>query len=92
MKKYLPIGTIIKLKNNNRLIMIIGYTTSMKLKKFLKYDYFGCFYPIGVINLQKTIVFQHDDIEKVFFIGYNSKKLKSINIITDFIEREEKNG
>ena len=71
------------------MIMIIGYSTSMKLKKFSKFDYFGCFYPIGIVDLKKVIVFRHEDIEKIFFFLYNSKELKKLNILNNFIEGEK---
>jgi len=49
MKKYLPIGSIVLLKNGNKKIMIYGrrqiQVTSGKI-----FDYVACFYPEGNVN------------------------------------------
>lgn len=87
MKKYLPVGSIVKLKNEDQLIMIIGYSFIVKLKQFFGYDYFGCYYPEGVIELEKNILFRHEDIENIFYMGYNSKKIKKINALNNILMR-----
>jgi len=81
MKKYLPIGTIIKLNGEEKYFMTIGYCSKLKLKKLLNFDYIVCEYPIGVFDLKKVIPIKHDYIEKIYYMGYNSKQLKKINEI-----------
>ena len=46
--QFLPIGTVVKLINDNNKIVIIGYL--MKNKQGYTYDYCGCRYPIGVTD------------------------------------------
>lgn len=35
-----------------------------------EFDYVACLYPEGNIDPQKSILFDHKDIDKVFFIGF----------------------
>ena len=63
--KYLPIGTIVKLKSIDRLIMIIGYY-SMEYQNSVKiFDYVGCSYPEGMLIKNNSYSFNHSDIEKM---------------------------
>ena len=47
-EKYLPIGTVVLLKNTNKKIMITGYLTASIDEKNSNdeyYDYSGCLFP-----------------------------------------------
>ena len=39
----------------------------------------GCIYPSGVISTDNTFLFNHDQIEKLFFIGYNDEEWEFFN-------------
>lgn len=68
MEKYLPIGTLVLLKNANKRIMIIGfYVTSNNDNKV--YDYVGCLYPEGLLSSDQSLVFNHDQIDKILHLG-----------------------
>lgn len=68
MEKYLPIGTLVLLKNANKKIMIIGfYVTSNNDNKV--YDYVGCLYPEGLLSSDQSLVFNHDQIDKILHLG-----------------------
>lgn len=70
MKKILPIGSVVLLKEAEKRIMIIGYyPTSVVDNKEVTYDYSGCLYPEGVIDSDKSMLFNHDDIDHLFFYG-----------------------
>ena len=38
------------------------------------FDYIGVFYPEGYINQEYTFAFNHSDIEKVIFEGYEDEE------------------
>lgn len=71
----LPIGTVVLLKNSKKRVMIIGV-----LQKQLKdgdeviWDYSACLYPEGFMGPDKTFLFNSDQIEKVFAVGYQDQE------------------
>lgn len=69
MDKYLPIGSIVLLKEGNKKIMIFG-RKQIHIKSKEMYDYVACFYPEGNINEDYTFLFNHEDINEVIFKGY----------------------
>lgn len=106
-EKFLPIGTIVKLKNIEREIMIASYCVvprkelSIKDKKlvedFSMTDYGGCYYPDGYIVSSRIIAFNHDQIEKVIFMGYDTEESKQysekmVTIDKNIREMVEKNS
>ena len=54
---FLPIGSVVMLKNASRAILIIGYTVVEEGKKNKIWDYLGCAYPFGVIGSDKNLLF-----------------------------------
>ena len=71
-EKYLPIGTVVLLKGGNKNVMITSYLIfsngNDKDKKM--YDYGGCQFPEGVMDSNTAIGFNHSDIEKIVFLGF----------------------
>jgi len=51
--KYLPIGTIVMLKDIKKRFMITGFRILSKNNNNVVYDYCGCTYPEGVINFER---------------------------------------
>lgn len=81
-EKFLPIGTIVKLKKSDALFMIAGYSASLKKDKNKKYDYMSYIYPIGFNSKEDNYVFNYGDIEKIVFNGYKDKSYNNmLNII-----------
>lgn len=69
-EKYLPIGTVVLLKNGNKKVMITTYLIFPDQGKDTKmYDYGACTFPEGVIESGYAIAFNHDDIKEVVFLG-----------------------
>lgn len=68
-KKYLPIGTVVMLKGGKKRAMITGFCTVAGEDKSKIFDYLGCLYPEGFISANKTLLFNHDQIEKVYHLG-----------------------
>lgn len=70
MEKYLPIGSVVLLKNGKKRLFIAGFGMKEKDKEKI-YDYCGYPYPEGVANPNQTVLFDHTEIEKIFFLGYS---------------------
>ncbi len=87
--KYLPLGTTVMLKNATKPVMIIGYKTAAYAKEVYKngkleegqecYDYCGCICPEGVISSLYMCMFDHNQIEKILYMGYESEDYKKYN-------------
>lgn len=71
----LPIGTVVLLKNSNKRVMIIGVVQKqLKEGAEIIWDYSACFYPEGYMGPDKTFLFNTEQIEKVFAIGYQDQE------------------
>ena len=80
MDKYLPIGTVVILKNGEKKLMITGFhALSMLDNKPISFDYSGCMYPEGVLSSDESFLFNHDMINEVCFIGYENEEEKEFN-------------
>ena len=66
--KYDPIGTVVARKGGGRPIMIYG-RKQVKQSTQTVWDYVACPYPEGNLGEDSTIFFQHNNIEKIFYIG-----------------------
>lgn len=70
MKEYLPIGTIVILKEGTKKIMIYG-RRQREIKTGKEYDYIACLYPQGNINEDYMFLFNDEDIDNVVYRGYS---------------------
>ena len=89
-KSFLPLGSIVLLKDATRKIVIVGYL--VKEESNNKYwDYLGAPYPLGVIDPNKNLLFDREQIDKVVFTGYSDEEGKKV---IDFLNEKskEKNG
>lgn len=68
-EKYLPIGTVVLLDGGQKRVMILGFC-SREIGKEKIYDYSGTLYPEGLINSNEILLFNHDQIVKVYHYGY----------------------
>lgn len=68
-QKFLPVGSVVLLKEATRPIVIIGYMIAEDGAKDV-WDYMGCAYPIGVVRNDRNLLFQKDQIDKILFKGY----------------------
>lgn len=69
-EKYLPIGTVVMLKGGSKRVMIAGFCAISEDTGNKVYDYSGCLYPEGFISSTQTCLFDHEQIEKVYFKGF----------------------
>ena len=70
MNSFLPVGSVISLKNNNRKYIVLGYFPITAEEKI--YDYLCFNYPNGLKDKEIKYV-EDDEIDIVYFIGYQSK-------------------
>jgi len=69
--KYLPIGSVVLLKKANKRIMITGYVMKSEEVPDKVWDYVGCLYPVGMQTSNKNLLFNHEDINIVYALGYS---------------------
>lgn len=91
-KRYLPIGSVIKLKNNNKMIMITGYYSVEYENDLEIYDYSGCAYPEGVMIKSSYCSFNQSDIKEVLFEGYKTKEYTKLTNGLNEIDSEIVDG
>ena len=90
--RYLPIGSVIKLKNNNKSIMITGYYSVEYARDLEIYDYSGCAYPEGVMIKSSCCSFNQSDIKEVLFEGYKTVEYKTLTNGLNEIDEEIMTG
>lgn len=65
----LPIGSVVLLKEAEKRLMVYGIK-QIDTSTNTEFDYVGVLYPEGNIGDDTKFLFNHEDIETVFFIGY----------------------
>lgn len=76
-EKFLPIGSVVLLKGAKKRMMVVGFcciNDDGKSKKV--YDYAGCLYPEGQLSSSKTLLFNHEQIERVDHLGFSDDEDK----------------
>lgn len=71
-EKYLPIGSVVMLKNASKMVMVIGFVSKGKETGDKIFDYIGCLYPEGVLSSDKNLLFDHNQIDKIYYLGYSN--------------------
>ncbi len=72
-KELLPLGTIVRLKNGTKRIMICGRLQQRESDMKI-FDYCACYYPEGILNSEEIFLFQHSDIDTVYFTGFQDEE------------------
>ena len=86
--KFLPIGTVVMLKGGKKRAMITGFCPVADDNKEKVYDYSGCIYPEGFLSSNQTLLFNHDQIEKIYHLGLVDEEEKQFK--TKLIEMLKK--
>lgn len=76
-EKYLPIGTVVTLKEGTKKIMIIGYCPINENNEM--FDYTACPFPEGVITPNRIIAFNHENIEIINQLGMDNEETQNFN-------------
>ena len=72
--KYLPIGSVVLLKGGKKRAMITGFCSVAQENQEKIYDYSGCVYPEGYLSSNQVCLFDHDQIDKIFFTGLEDEE------------------
>ena len=89
IKELLPIGSVIRLCDASKCLMIIGILQK-NLETNELYDYITVPYPEGFISKQTVFYAMHEDIDEVLFTGFNNTEREEM--IKDACEYLNKNG
>lgn len=89
MPELLPIGSVVLLKEATKKLMIIGILQVDQDNDKL-YDYLAVPFPEGYINEENNFLFDHDDIQEVFFTGFINQETQNLmNLLTALVEQAE---
>lgn len=72
MKSYLPIGSIVLIKNIDKKMMITGFSQIRDLEVKERWDYVAVIYPMGIFSDRSFYFFNEDSITDVIFKGYEN--------------------
>jgi len=99
MNKYLPIGTVVTLKEGEKKVMITSYlifSTGGNNTEKVMFDYGGCPFPEGIIESDVAVGFNHDQIDKVVHMGLIDEEQIKFNALlndtTDEIKQKFAEG
>lgn len=93
--RFLPIGTVVLLKGGKKRLMITGFCSYDEAVKNKAYDYTGCLYPEGIISSKQMALFDHSQIEKIYYLGLRDEEEKEFkrNLVIELnklIEKQNK--
>ena len=89
----LPIGSIVRLKNGERRLMIFGLLQRERENPDQVYDYVAVPYPEGLQDIRLNVCFNHGDIEEIVFRGYEDDERKAFLLVLEAMawKREQEN-
>ena len=88
IKELLPIGTIVLLKDGEKILMINGILQTDMNKTQKNYDYIGILYPEGHIGEGFQYLFNHEDISEIIFRGFeDSERDEFLDKLSKIYER-----
>lgn len=93
MNKYLPIGSVVLLKNATKRLMIVSIGLQ-DLGSGVIYDYGAVLYPEGYVGPDAILMFNNSDVAKVYFPGYDDDERRQfLSQLPDFSrEQAEQNS
>ncbi len=78
-KEFLPLGSVVLLKDATKKLMIVGFLTSRVNDESKVFDYAGCLFPEGVLSSEESLLFNEDDIQEVVSRGYENEETKEFH-------------
>lgn len=89
MDKLLPIGSVVLLQDSTKKVMIMGLCQREVSEEKLLWDYAGVLFPEGYMGANKVFLFNRDQIESVYYIGYqDEEQLKFLEMMDEFIKNK----
>lgn len=87
--KYLPIGTVVKLKEGIKKLMITGYCFREENNPTVVWDYTGCLYPEGILVASQLVVFNHSQIEEIYYKGLEDEEVEEFMKMLEEMSKKE---
>jgi len=87
MKEYLPIGTVVTVKDIEKKVMIVGISQVRETDVLERWDYVAVLYPTGVYAENSFCFFDNDDITEIVFKGYDDEERHAFLKIVDEAEK-----
>lgn len=85
VRNLLPVGSVVILKNGEKKLMIIGIKQIDSDNPKKTFDYLGVLYPEGYIGDKFQYLFNNNDIDEVFFRGFeDEERVAFLNNLADF--------
>lgn len=89
----LPIGSVVLLKNSTKRVMIIGVCQVNESEEGKTvYDYAGCVFPEGYLRPELNYLFNGDQIDKLFAIGFQDSEQLAFKEKADELIRKVRSG
>ena len=70
----LPNGSVVLLKNSTRKVMIVGVCQRGVDHPDKVWDYVGVIFPEGFLSADQMFMFDHEQIEQIFALGYQDEE------------------
>lgn len=70
---YLPLGSVVLLNGGSKRVMVYG-RKQQQVATGSVWDYIGCLYPEGNLDEDYMYLFNHDQIERVYFVGFQDEE------------------
>lgn len=90
-EKFLPIGTVVRLKEAENCLMVTGFCVKKDEEEKI-YDYIACMYPQGIISPDLNFLFDHVDIEEILFLGFSNDLEKEYKKALNEVINKEMNN
>ena len=88
IRDLLPIGSVVRLKEGKKKVMVFGIKQTDKATG-QEHDYIGVVYPEGNMGEELQFFFAHDSIEEIVFKGFEDKERENfINRLAAYYEAE----
>jgi hypothetical protein len=89
IKDLLPVGSVVLLKGTKKRMMVFGVKQLDKTTD-KEYDYIGVFYPEGFVGKNGQYLFNHEDIEQIYFRGYEDRERAGfLQALDNFYKKQE---
>lgn len=85
----LPIGSVVKPKDADGLLMIVGKLQYMNGDTSTLYDYSAIVYPTGWTSAEDMYMFNQAQIERIYFVGYESEANDELDKKIEEIKAEQ---
>ena len=89
-EKFLPIGTVVLLKEATKKLMITGYCSAQPEEPNKVFDYVGMLFPEGNLMGDDVALFNHDQINSIEHMGLDNDEFKSLDKTMKEALEEEK--